>query len=107
MAKDFQGFALRHTTEVVTSNPKDVSSHCMSIDFENTGDNTAYVQIKGQTNDVKFALSKGDSISFPSNGNANPLVIVEDTFTITFQVGAGASKLQVTKAYANPKVLTF
>jgi len=102
----YNGFAIRHTNEVITQNPKDVSSHCMSIDFENTGDNTAYIAIKGQTGDVKYTLQKGDSITFP-NGSVNPILQVQDTFTVTFQVGAGTSKLAVTKAIAVPTVINY
>ncbi|MDI9874644.1 hypothetical protein [Flectobacillus rivi] len=107
MTNDFLGFGLKHTTELVTKNPQEVSSHCMAIDFENTGDNTAYIAIKGGDENVKYTLAKGDAVSFPPNGSTNPVLRVEDTFVITFQVGAGQSKVQVTKGYATPKVLSF
>lgn len=99
----FQGFSLSHVNEKFTENGK-ISTECLSINIENTGEQTVLISIKEST--VKYKLEAGDSISFPENGNVNPLLVLGDWYSIDF-VGAGTKEVLSTKCYASPKMLNF
>lgn len=99
---DFQGFSVTHTVEEIVNNAT-VNCSCMSVDFENTGQQNCLVGLKNSTK--RYVVSSGESISFLGE-NSNPLLRIDDLFTLEF-TGAGTKVVLVTKRYATPTILTF
>ncbi len=58
----FNGFSLSHVCDKITSETI-VSTDCMTINFENTGEQTLKLSLKDSP--ISYTLQPSESISFP------------------------------------------
>lgn len=102
----YSGFQLDFTHEEISAE-KSISVDCLSVNFMNNGVSDTQVVIGLDKTKRIYNLSAGDSITFPEGGNTNPLLKLQETFTVFFPNNQDSKNVFVTITNAIPKVLTY
>lgn len=102
----YSGFKLFFSQDEITQE-KSFSVDCLSVNFMNNGVSDTQVVIGQDKTKRIYNLSAGDSITFPEGGNTNPLLKLQETFTVFFPNNQDTKNVFVTITNAIPKVLTY